>query len=100
MIRSRTVAVLRAIISARTKARFAAASDVDFVAITICSSGSLKSDLVLDLNSLKAYAPSAAPSATAEIWVRVDAGSAKVAVLWPANSRAAEPAALRRFSGS
>ena len=54
LIKSRTVAVLRAIISARSNALLAAASDVDFVAIIICSSGSLKSDLVLDLNSLKA----------------------------------------------
>ena len=92
--------MLRAIISARTKALLAAASDVDFVATIICASGSLKSDLVLDLNSLKAYAPRAAPSATAAIWARVEAGSAKVAALCPANSRAAEPAALRKFSGS
>ena len=54
---------------------------------------------MLNRNSLNAYAPSAAPSATAAICDSEIAGSAKVAELTPPSERAALPAALRSISG-
>ena len=56
------------------------------------------SSLVAPLNSLKEYAPSAAPSAMAEISTTDLWGSAKQADALPANVAAAAPAALRRVS--
>ena len=49
-------------------------------------------------NSLKTYAPRAAPSATALTPARSRAGRAKVAPLFPASALDALPAALRKTS--